>query len=126
MPGISTALLEQWTDDLQDRPHWGTLFSADPYTVSEPATVELAGATFARQDGSGMFTRSSTTTLTVTTAVIFRGLEPGAVVAAVGFFDDAFASTLLLHRAMLPAPVDFPSGGTWVLPAGEYVTGFDL
>ena len=126
MTGFSDTLRSGWIDQLAAMPHWGALFSADPLGVGTPSSVEVPGGTYARQDTSGLWTRSSVAVLTLNTACIFRGLPPGASVAAVGFFDSAFGSTGFLHRALLPAAVNFPSGGTWVLPAGEYAAGLDL
>lgn len=125
MSGIAPGVLSGWIDELYARPHWGALFASDPLAVGNPATVEIAGTLYARQDASGLLTRSGPTSILVNSAVTWLNIEPGTSVVAVGFFDSAFGSTLL-HRVMLPEPADFPSGGGWILPANEYATGIDI
>lgn len=126
MDGISLELRTEWIDDLEGHEHFGALFFSDPFGVGEPATVEITGGVYSRQEATGLWTRSSPTAITLNTAVVWRALTPGTTVAAVGFMDSAFGTTGLLHRAMLPEPDHFPAGGTWVLPAGEYVAGLDF
>jgi hypothetical protein len=126
MDGISLDLRAEWIDDLAAREHYGALFSADPFGVGTPTSVELAGALYTRQDTTGLWTRSGPALLTLSTAVVWRNLAPGAVVAAVGFMDTAFGAGGLLHRALVDPPGSYPSGGTFLLPAGEYGVGLDL
>ena len=126
MNGFSIEVRTGWMDDMEGRDHFGALFSADPFGVSSPTSVEVGGETYARQDASGLFTRSSPTSITLGTALLWRALQPGTMIAAVGFFDTAFGTTGLLHRALLDEPISYPSGGSWVLPVGEYVAGLDL
>lgn len=127
MSGLSPDLLSGWIDELEALEHWAALFSSDPLGVGSPSSVEIAGDVYARQDAIGLFTRTGTTSLTLSSALVFRGLEPGVTVAAVGFFDSAFGTTGFLHRSMVPGGAkSYPAGGTFVLPAGEYVVGLDL
>jgi hypothetical protein len=121
---FSIELLTTWMDQLDSTDKFMALFSADPLAVSDPSSVEIIGVTYARQDST--WNRVSPTRLTLAAAVVWRSLPPGAVVAAVGGFNDAFAATGFLFRDMLPTPITYPSGGSYVLPAGEYDLGFDL
>lgn len=126
MSGFSDELLSGWTDQLVARAHFGALFASDPLGTGSPASVEIAGATYSRQDASGLWTRSTARSLTLNAPLVWRSIPPGVSVAAVGFFDTAFGTGGFLHRSMLAAPVGFPAGGSWVLPAGEYAVGFNL
>lgn len=116
--GWSTTIRQQRMDAIAALDISMALFSADPMGVSSPATVEVVGQTYARQDS--VWTRTGPTTLTLAQPCIWRSLPPGAVVAAVGAFDDPFQGVLLFADLLTPQ-AEFPSGGTYVLPAGEYV-----
>lgn len=126
---FSLSVVETWMDDIEDRPKHMALFSADPWGVADPVTVELVGGTYARQDS--LWLRTDIRAITLDAALVWRSLVPGTVVAAVGGFDDPFAGTLLF-RSMItdvagnPAPVSYPSGGTHTVAAGQYVVGIDV
>lgn len=126
---FSAEVVEGWMDQLEDRPKWLAAFSADPYVGSDPATVEIIGGSYARQES--LWVRSDVRALTLDVAVAFRSLVPGTIIAAVGAFDDAFSGALLFRSMILdedgnPAPLAFPAGGTHLISAGEYVIGLDI
>ena len=126
---FSVDLIETWMDGVQDAEKHMALFSADPFAVADPATVEVIGGTYARQDS--LWLRNDVRALTLDEAVVWRSLVPGTVAAAVGAFDDPFAGSLLFRSLLLdedgnPDPKVFTVGGTFSLAAGEYVVGIDI
>jgi hypothetical protein len=116
-------LTSGWIDEVVAADKWLSLVAADPFTVGDPLTVEVVGGSLARQQG--VWVRTSATLLTLDETVVFHGLPPGARVAGVAGFDDD-VNGHLLFADLLDTPQDFPSGGTFVLPAGEYVLGIDV
>lgn len=127
---FSTSVIEGWVDQIEDTPKWLAIFSSDPWAVADPTTVEVAGDTYVRINATWL--RTDVRALTLDSAAIWRSLPPGTVVAAIGAFDDAFAGTVLFRSMLLdpvsgnPAPVAFPTGGTFKIDAGEYVIGVDV
>jgi hypothetical protein len=126
---FSLAVIERWMDEIEDAPKHMALFSADPWAVADPTTVEVIGGTYARQDS--LWLRSDVRAITLDAGVVWRSLVPGTVVAAVGAFDDPFAGELLFRSMLLdedgnPQPRAYPSGGTHTLAAGQYVVGIDV
>ena len=120
--GWSASKLQTWVDEIEALDIWMAAFSADPEGAGDPALLEIIGGTYVRQTSA--WTRTSALTLTLASPVIFSGIPPGGVIAAIGGFDDAFAGTFLFSD-LLPDPESYPSGGTYVLPAGEFVVGFE-
>lgn len=121
--GFAVGRREQWMDDIEATPKWMAAFSANPEGLALPATVEIDGDVYARQES--VWLRSGPTTLTLAEVVRFRSLPPGAVLAAIGAFDDPFAGTLVFSELILPEPITYPTGGTYTLPAGEYELRID-
>lgn len=111
---------ELWMDEVEAKPKWLTVVSADPLAVSNPLAVELATTRVL-----GTWVRSSTYAMTLTSPLVFPGLPAGTHVAGVAGFDDTVNGHLLFSD-LLDTPVDFPDGGTYTLPAGEYVIGIDI
>ena len=120
MGSLSSWLLAQWVDDLEASDLWLTLVSDDPEGVSDPLTVEIIGSTLTRHQ-----TTWSRTPLLLTTSrsVVFSGIPVGAHVAGLAVFNADFNGDLLASD-LFPEPVDYPAGGTWVLPIGEFAIGF--
>lgn len=121
--GWSTAKREQWMDEIEALEIWMALFSADPEGSPDPALLEIESGVYTRQES--LWTRTDATHLTLASGLVWRNLPPGAIVAAVGGFDDAFTGDYLFSGLVLPDPVSYPAGGTYVLPAGEYVLSID-
>lgn len=126
---FSISVIEEWMDSIEDAEKHMALFSADPWSVADPTTVEIIGGTYARQES--LWLRSDVRAITLDAALVWRSLVPGTTVAAVGAFDDPFAGRLLFRSMHLdesgnPAPIAYPSGGTHTLAAGEYVVGIDV
>jgi hypothetical protein len=115
-----------WMDTMWARAQaddiWLALVSADPLAVSDPMTVEVVGEALAREQSD--WEHTTPTMMTLLNSVLFTGLPPGAHVAGVAGFDAPFNGHLLFSD-LLDSPVDFPSGGSYTLPAGEYVIGID-
>lgn len=109
-----------WMDTVVADDKWMTLVSADALAVADPLTVEL---TTTRVQGTWF--RTSNSLLTLTSPLVFPGLLAGAHVAGVAGFNAAVNGNLLFS-SLLDTPVDFPAGGTYTLPAGQYVLGIDV
>lgn len=117
-----------WMNQIEAADKWMTAFTSDPLLEADPAVVELGGSVV-RQ--SSIWSRTATNTLTMTSQLVLRGIEPGTTLVAIGAFDDEYGgelvfSDLLRDDAGNPAPLEFPAGGTFVLPANEYVVGLDV
>lgn len=117
---FSTYRVTAWINEVYAEAKWMTCVSADPLAVADPLTVEL---TTTRQQGT--WVRTSASSITLTSALLFPGLPAGAHVAGVAAFDVAVNGNLLFSD-LLVVEVDFPNGGTFTLPAGEYVVGIDI
>ena len=122
MGSISSWRMAQWMDDLEEAEKWLTLVSDDPEGASDPLTVEIIGGSLTRHQATWARTPLL---LTTTAAVIFSGIPVGAHVAGLAVFDADFNGNLLASD-LFPEPVDYPSGGTWVLPSGEFAFGFNV
>lgn len=120
---VSPYLVTSWMDDLEARVHYLALMSADPYGVSDPLTVEVLGALYARK--APAYVRTAYNLLVLDTAVVWNNLAPGTQVAAVAGFNAAFNGNML-YADVLDVPINYPVGGTYVLPAGEYYVGIDV
>ena len=120
---FSTYQITGWIDDMYAAAKWLSVVSADPHATSSPLTTEIVGEGLTRQASS--WTRTGAGLLTLDTAVVFAGLPAGAHVTGVAGFDAATNGNLLFAD-LLEQPVGFPFGGTYTLPAGEYVIGIDL
>lgn len=120
MGSLSTQWLTSKMDELEAAAKWLTLVSTNPAALSDPLTAEIIGGTLTRHQST--WTRSPLTLITAS-AVIFSGIPAGAHVAGVAVFNASF-NGLMLASDVLAIPADYPSGGTWVLPAGEYTLGF--
>lgn len=126
---FSIGVIEMWMDEIEDAEKHMALFSADPWGVADPTTVEVIGGTYARQES--LWLRTDVRAITLDAGLVWRSLVPGTVIAAVGAFTGAFNDELIFRSMLLdedgnPAPRSFPSGGTYALSAGEYVVGIDV
>lgn len=126
---FSIGVIEEWMDGIDDAEKFMALFSADPWAVADPTTVEVIGGTYSRQES--LWLRNDVRSITLDAGLVWRSLVPGTAIAAVGAFDDAFGDRLLFRSMLLdedgnPDPKIFPSGGTYALAAGEYVVGIDV
>lgn len=120
---INVDILEGWMDEIEAMEKWMAAFFADPHGLSSPASVEVSGDVYARQET--LWTRTGPTVLTLASTVRFRNLPPGAVVGAVGPFDDPFGGLLVCSALVAPEPISYPAGGTYTVPAGEYEIRID-
>jgi hypothetical protein len=115
-------VVKQWMDQIEGWDKYLALFASDPY-AGDPLAAEIVGGIYARQLSEWI--RSSDYALTLSAGLVWRSLVPGTVVRAVGAFDAPFNGNLLF-RSLLPEAVEYASGGTYPLPAGEYVVGLDI
>ena len=117
-----------WMNQIEPLTKWMTAFTADPLLESDPAIVELGGSVVRK---SSTWDRTALNTLTMTSQLVLQGIEPGTTLVAIGAFDDEFGGELIFSDLIRdadgnPAPLEYPSGGTFVLPANEYVVGIDV
>lgn len=117
---FSTHRVTTWMDEVYAQDKWMTLVSADPHAVSDPLTVELTTTRYL-----GTWDRTSATSITNSSALSFPGLPAGAHVAGMAAFD-AEVNGNLIFADLLDTEEDYPDGGTYVLPTGEYVVGIDV
>lgn len=115
-------LVRQWMDQVAAKDKYLALFASDPL-IGNPYAAEIVGGIYARE--LSVWTRTSDFAMTLTEGIVWRSLVPGTVVRAVGAFDASFNGNLLF-RSLLPATIEYPAGGTYPLPAGEYVIGLDV
>lgn len=116
-------IVRGWMDGIEAKTKYLTLVSADPGGSTDPLTVEIVGGTLARQ--TSIWLRTGPTALTLEVPVLFPGIPPGGHVAGVAGFDAAFNGTMLFYD-LFDVAIDYPSGGTFLLPGGEYVLGVDI
>jgi hypothetical protein len=116
-------MVEQWIDQAEMLSKWIGLCYQDPTAVSDPRTVEINSFGYQREGTS--WTRSGTNVLTLNTDVFIHGLAPGDVVVAVTGWNAQFNGQMIFSD-LLRVPKPYPSGGSYVLPAGEYVLGIDV
>jgi hypothetical protein len=116
-------IVGEWMNQAESLGKWMGLCFSDPVAAADPLTVEIASLGYQRE-GTG-WTRSAHNVLTLDVDVVIHGLAPGDVVAAVVGFDQQFNGRLIFSD-LLDVPRHYPSGGTYVIPAGEYVLGIDV
>lgn len=112
---------------LTDIPVWWGLFYDNPLVVTDPTTVEILGGTYERPEHTvpGDWDAFGLTGLVNSIDVEFLNIPPGNSIHAVGLWDDDTGGKLL-GADVLDDPVNFPDGGSWVLPAGDFYFGFDI
>jgi hypothetical protein len=120
---FSTFVISPWVDQLAGMVHWLALVNADPYGVSDPLTVEVLGDLYDRI--APTWERSAPNVLMLADTVYWRNLTPGTRVAGVAGFDAPFNGHML-YADLLDAPIDYPTGGNFILPQGEYFLGVDV
>jgi hypothetical protein len=120
---FSTFVTGPWITSLRGLDHYLALVSADPYGVSDPLTVEVLGDLYSREEP--VWARPSPGVLMLDETVYWRNLAPGTRVAGVAGFDAPFNGNLL-YADLLDVPNDYPTGGNFVLPAGEFFLGVDV
>lgn len=115
--GPATALI--------DIPMWYGLFFSDPAVASDPLAVEILGAGYNRPEAS--WSAYGDTGLVAAADVPFLGLPAGTHAVSIGLFDADINGHLLASDNFDPSEViDLPTGGSWVMPSGEFFLGFDL
>lgn len=120
---FSPVLVGQWMDQVESMSIWIGLCFSDPFAVANPLTVEIQSGGYARVPTG--WSRTSSNILTMSSEAVIRGLAPGDVVAAVTGWDSAYNGSMVFSD-LLPTPLSYPSGGTYLLPASEYVIGIDV
>jgi hypothetical protein len=121
MPGrFSAWTTTPWVDTLQYADLWlglcwtNPLVAADPLTAEVPVDREL-----------GVWVRSSPTVLTLDSALVWRNLLPGTVVASVAGWD-AERGGHLRFADTLSVPLTYVAGGTHTMGRGQFVLSVDI
>lgn len=127
MPGfgsgrVSSWQAANWIAQLSSISLWFGLADADP-NVSDPATAELIGASYTRALAS--FAAIGPYALLQPSDIRFSGLPIDAVVAAVTVWDAKIGGNM---RAafVLTSPINFPAGGDYTVPGGQFEIGLDV
>lgn len=98
------------------------IFTADPFGVGSPATVEISGAGYARvtaiQSLSGRV-------VTVTNTLLWNGIPAGSQITHIGAWDAAFNGNLVLAGPVPNSPIAFPNGGFLSVAANKFHYGLD-
>ena len=119
---FSTYQASAWIDDLSDLTmHYG-LAGSDPF-IGDPLAAEVIGGSYGRQLAN--FALAGATALEETQPVLFTGLVPGVVIAAIMVFDARFAGNMISAYVLADA-VTLADGGSWGFGAGDYVMGLDV
>ena len=119
----------RWMDSMANRTLYLSLFTADPYAVSNPLTVELIGTSVVRQPTSWL--RTSPYSIELEHDVYFRAIPPETSVVAIGAFDAEVNGNLLFRDLMsqngvTAQPIYFGTGGSYGIAAGQMVVGIDI
>lgn len=129
MGQLSAWQLSRWIDELDNVALYATLFTADPNAASDPLTVEVLGSGFSRV--LAYFTRSGASLLTLDQNLVLQGIPPGTTVVWIGFMDASSNGHLIASdftrnpETGETMPWPFPTGGIFIVPAGEFVIGID-
>lgn len=127
---ISAYQLGSWMDQLQATELFGTLFTADPNGSTDPLAVEVIGSGYNRVQAS--FTRTGAALMTLDEPLAILAIPPGTTVVWIGFMDaptngHLIASDLVRDPSTgATTPQSYPTGGTFVVPATEFVIGVDV
>lgn len=106
---------------LRDKPTWLALMRQDPFTTSDPLTVEIIGATYVRDQVEWTLTGR---TLRNSQPLNWGSLAAGTQVAAIAGFDAATNGRMLFSAPVSPIQ-SFPSGGVLTIPAQRYFVALD-
>src|SRR5690349_18368810 len=104
------SIIQGWLDQVEAMDKWVALFFADPLAVSDPLSVEVIGASYARLQPA--WTRSSLGALTLAEEFVFRALTPGTSVAAMALMQGPFGNKVIARELISPVH-SYPEGGTF-------------
>lgn len=116
-PDDVTELLDHWN---ARTPRWAALMFGDPFAVNDPLSVEVLGDAYRRPP----FVLSRVDKVLRNAAPLQWTVAPGSSLHGVASFDAPFNGNPC-HYTPLPAPQDYPVGGTFILPAYELAIGLD-
>ena len=117
------SIVQGWLDEIEAMDKWIALFFSDPLTVSDPLSVEVLGASYARvQPG---WNRTAPHALTLADEFVFQALAPATNVAAMAVMDGAFGGTLIARELISPVR-SYPTGGAFRVDVGEWVLGIQV
>lgn len=126
---FSSYQVSLWLDDLAARTIYLALFTADPFTVSDPLTVELTSTSVAREES--VWERTSPYSLELANDVFFQAIPPETTLVALGGFDAEVNGNLLFRDLMsysgqVGQPLHMLTGGSFSIATGEMVIGMDI
>lgn len=127
---ISDYQVDLWMDQLQGTLLFGTVFTSNPSSATDPLSVEVVGAGFSRTLAS--FSRTGTGTLGLDKVLAIPTIPPGSTIVAIGFMDAATNGHLVASDFVrdpvsgVISPRAYPTGGTFVVPANQFTIGIDI
>jgi hypothetical protein len=119
-PDITAAWLTSSMGGIAE-PQWAGLVSDDPFETSNPLSVEILGDAYRRpscpRELVGTVLRNST--------VLHWAFGPMTRIVGVAGFDAAFNGRVRWFIPFDGDPLNFPSGGSYDLPARSLFIGID-
>ena len=104
-----------------DMQHWGALMINDPFTTSDPLSVELPGPGYRRPQ---IFFEGVDQLLRNTNPVAWLGIPAQSRIVGVAGFDAPFNGQFSWYFP-LDEPLDFPTGGSWSIDIHDLYLGID-
>lgn len=126
---FSSYQIARWMDSLASRTLYLSLFTADPFSVANPLTVELVATSVSREPS--VWERTSPYSLELANDVFFHAIPPETTIVALGAFDYSINGNLLFRDLMSSdgktgKPIYYDTGGTYGISAGQMVIGLDI
>lgn len=101
--------------------HWGALMVNDPFTTSDPLSVELLGAAYRRPQ---IIFEQVSQVLRNTNFFSWMGIPPQSRITGVAGFDAPYNGNFSWYFP-LDEPLDFPAGGRWDIATHDLYLGID-
>jgi hypothetical protein len=101
--------------------HWGALMTNDPFTTSDPLSVELPGPGYRRPQ---LFFEGVSQVLRNTNVAQWLAIAPQSRIVGVAGFDEPFNGDIIWY-CPLDEPLDFATGGSWQIDIHDLYLGID-
>lgn len=119
--GLADFVVLPWAESLRKTPMWLGLVTANPFLVTDPLVIEVAGTSAYRRPQAS-WSRSGRV-LTSTTPATWNGIPPLTTVLGIAGFSAPFNGELMAYMKLPDPGQDFPTGGSFTMPAGELWVG---
>lgn len=116
-PDDVTDMLDYWNKRMR---RWVGLVFGDPFLVNDPLSVEVLGDAYRRAP----FIMTRVDKVLRNAGPFQWSVAPGSSLHGVASWDAAFNGHPC-HYTPFNAPIDYPAGGTFILPAYELAIGLD-